>query len=427
MSRPKAAVVGSGVAGLTAAHLLQRRFDVTLLEADDRLGGHAHTHEHLSPDAGLIRVDSGFIVHNRATYPNLVRLFDELGVATVATGMSMSVRCEGCGVEYAGALGPRGVFAQPRSLGRPAFLRMLVEVKRFHRHARRSVEGPARPGPVTDEVTLGEFLERGGYSSYFVHHFMIPVVSSVWSAAPDTALRYPARYLFTFLANHGMLSVRGSHQWYTVAGGSRTYVDAVAKHLSEVRTAAPVRRVARTGDRSGVEVTTADGRTERYERAVVATHPGAALRLLDRPTEDERRVLGAFRYSQNETVLHHDDAVLPTRRRARAAWNYLLPDCAASSDRVVVSYDMNRLQHLPGSTPYIVTLNATERIRPERVVARMDYEHPIYTPDSVRAQRRLPGLNDDRLAFAGAYHGWGFHEDGCRAGVQAAEILGAGW
>lgn len=424
MRPERVAVVGSGVAGLTAAHLLQRLYDVTLIEADDRLGGHAHTHEHAPPDGGLIRVDTGFIVHNRATYPNLLRLFGELGVRTTATEMSMSVRCEGCGLEYAGALGLSGVFAQPANAARPEFLRMLIEVARFHRHARRLL---SQTGAESEQTTLGQFLHAGRYSRYFISHFMVPVVSAVWSAAPTTALEYPAQYLFAFLANHGMLSVRGSHQWYTVAGGSRTYVEAVAKNLTEVRTATPVWRVARRPDGSGVEITTDDGVTDVFSRAVIATHPATALRLLDRPTPAEQTALGAFRYSQNETVLHQDDALLPQRSSARAAWNYLLPDCAATGDRVLVTYDMNRLQHLPTQSPYLVTLNASDRIAPERVIARMQYEHPIYTPESVRAQKMLPRLNDDRLAFAGAYHGWGFHEDGCRAGVAAAAALGGGW
>lgn len=432
----RTAVIGSGVSGLTAAHLLQRVADVTLIEADDRLGGHAHTHEHLSPDAGLLRVDSGFIVHNRVTYPNLIRLFAELGVPTQRTGMSMSVRCEGCGLEYAGALGVRGIFAQPRSLARPAYLRMLVEVNRFHRLARRVVAGGdggggdgggGDAGGRPDDVTLGRFLADGGFSAYFTDHFMVPVVSAVWSAAPGTALQYPARYLFAFLANHGMLSVSGSHQWYTVTGGSRTYVDAVAKGLTSVRTGCPVRSVRRRADRSEVEITTADARTETFDSVVVATHPDTALRLLADPTDAEVATLGAFRYSRNETWLHQDDAVLPAARRARAAWNYLMPACRSSAERVLVSYDMTRLQHLPGERPYIVTLNATDRIDPGSVIARMLYEHPIFTPESVGAQKRLPELNDGLTAFAGAYHGWGFHEDGCRAGVAAAASLGAGW
>ena len=418
--RPRAAVIGSGVAGLTAAHILQRRFDVTLFEADDRLGGHAHTHELVAADAGAIDVDSGFIVHNRATYPNLIRLFEELNVATRPTDMSMSVRCEGCGLEYAGARGFGGVFADPRAALRPAFLRMLVEIGRFHRHARRVLDS------LDSGTTLGRFLEQGGYSAYFTSHFMVPVVSAVWSSAPGTALMYPARYLFTFLANHGMLSVKGSHQWYTVAGGSRTYVEAIAKGLHSVRLSTPVGSVRRLGDRSGVEVTHPAG-TEVFDRAVLAAHPQASLRMLAEPTELETRALGGFEYSPNRTLLHRDDRVLPRRGRARASWNYLLPSCSATSEKVLVSYDMNRLQGLPTAERYVVTLNATDRVAASRVVAAMDYEHPIYTPASVAAQGLLPRLNDGLVAFAGAYHGWGFHEDGCRSGVAAAASLGVDW
>ncbi|HET9078269.1 MAG TPA: FAD-dependent oxidoreductase [Acidimicrobiales bacterium] len=419
-ARPRAAVVGSGVAGLTAAYILQRRFDVTLFEADDRLGGHAHTHEVVAPDAGLMRVDSGFIVHNRVTYPNLIRLFAELKVATQPTDMSMSVRCDGCGLEYAGACGLGGVFAQAGAATRPAFLRMLFEINRFHRHARRVL------ATVDAETTLGRFLRQGGYSGYFTSHFMIPVVSAVWSAAPETALQYPARYLFTFLANHGMLSVKGSHQWYSMVGGSRTYVEAVAKNLGAVRCSTPVRAVRRLGDRSGVVVTGPSG-DETFDAAVIATHPQTALAMLASPTGAETRALGRFGYSPNRTVLHTDAGVLPRSSRARASWNYLLPSCSAPGDRVLVSYDMNRLQRLPSAEPYVVTLNANDRVAPERVIAAMDYEHPIYTPASVAAQALLPGLNDGLIAFAGAYHGWGFHEDGCRSGVAAAASLGVDW
>ncbi|MBV9098846.1 MAG: FAD-dependent oxidoreductase, partial [Frankiaceae bacterium] len=412
-------VIGAGVSGLTAAYLLQRRYDVHLFEADDRLGGHAHTHDVVTADAGAVPVDSGFIVHNARTYPHLLRLFAELGVETQPADMSMSVRCEGCGLEYAGARGAGGLFAQGRSAYNPAFLRMLVEVKRFHRHARRVME------LGSDDLTLRDFLAVGGYSRYFVAHFMVPVVSAVWSAAPGVALRYPARYLFTFLANHGMLTVFGSPPWRSVVGGSRTYVERAVKHLTAVHVATPVRSVTR-GD-GAVRVRDDADQVHAFDRVVIATHADTALALLADPTDAERRALGAFPYSSNDAVLHTDPRLLPTAPRARASWNYLLPACDADTDRVLVSYDMNRLQSLPTATPHVVTLNATERIAPDLVVARVRYEHPIYTPESVAAQRLLPDLNDGRTAFAGAYHGWGFHEDGCRSGAAAAASLGVAW
>ncbi|MBW1600537.1 FAD-dependent oxidoreductase [Streptomyces sp. JJ66] len=419
--RRRMAVIGSGIAGLTAAHILSAAHEVTLYEADDRLGGHAHTHD-LPDAAGRIhQVDSGFIVHNRRTYPHLLRLFSELGVATQESEMSMSVRCDGCGLEYAGARGPRGLLARPAHALRARYLRLLAEVPVFHRRARALLAAPESP----DEPTLGEFLAAGRFSRYFVTHFMTPVVACVWSCAPRTALRYPARYLFRFLDHHGMLTVTGSPTWRTVTGGSRAYVERVAKQLTAVHTGTEVRAVRRHAD--GADVTTASGTTERYAAVVIATHPDQALRLLADPSDDERAVLGAFGYSRNPTVLHTDTSVLPRSSGARASWNYRMPACDVSSDGVRVSYDMNRLQRLDAADTYVVTLNSAQDVDRSRVLAEMVYEHPLYTPESVAAQRRLPALNTSVTAFAGAYHGWGFHEDGCRSGVTAATALGVRW
>ena len=424
--RPTAAVVGSGVAGLTAAYLLQRTHDVTLFETDGRLGGHAHTHDIATPDDRVVPIDTGFIVHNERTYPNLLRLFGELGVATQPTEMSMSITCDGCGLEYAGARGLAGLFAQPRLAGNPAYLRMLGEVKRFHAHARRLIDhADGGAADDVDTLTLGTFLALGGYSQYFVRHFMIPVVSCVWSSGGGISLRYPAAYLFRFLDNHGMLSVTGSPQWRTVTGGSRSYVERAAKGLSGVETGTGIRSVTRHAD--GVDLVDEDGQRHGADVVVVATHPDQALRLLADPTDEERAVLGAFEYSRNETLLHTDSRALPVARRARASWNYRMDACAGDSDAVQVSYWMNRLHGLDEPLDYLVTLNATDRIEPGSVLRRMVYEHPVYTPSSVAAQRRLPSLNTGRTAFAGAYHGWGFHEDGCAAGVRAAASFGAGW
>ncbi|MEU6697402.1 FAD-dependent oxidoreductase [Pseudonocardia sp. NPDC046786] len=420
--RPTVAVVGSGVSGLTAAHLLAGTHDITLYEADDRPGGHAHTHELTTSDGGITAVDTGFIVHNDRTYPNLLRLFGELGVATQESDMSMSVRCDGCGLEYAGARRIGGLFPQASNLARPQYLRMLAEVTRFHRHARRVLHDE-----LAGDVTLGAFLAIGGYSRYFVDHFMIPVVSCVWSAGAALSLDYPARYLFTFLDHHGMLAIGGSPRWRTVTGGSRSYVDRIVKQLPAVRTGTPVRALLRTP--AGVEVTDDAVGVAGFDKVVVATHPDQALRILgDDATAAERDVLGAFTYSRNETWLHHDTSLLPRTAGARASWNYLKPACSPDPDApVLVSYDMNRLMRLTDPDDWVVTLGAAGRVDPAAVVARMSYRHPVYTPDSVAAQRRLPELNTPVTAFAGAYHGWGFHEDGCASGVRAAAALGAGW
>ena len=411
-------MVGAGVAGLTAAYLLQRRYDVLLFESAPRLGGHAHTHDLPTSDGRLVAVDSGFIVHNERTYPNLLRLFGELDVATQETEMSMSVRCDGCGLEYAGARGLTGLFPRAANAFTPRYLRMLTEVKRFHRLARRVlVDGD-------DTRTLGAFLAAGRFSDYFVRHFALPVVSAVWSAGERLSREYPARYLFAFLENHGLLSVTGSPTWRTVTGGSRTYVDRAVKALSAVHVSTPVRAVHRAPD----GVTLRDDADETYlvDRVVIATHPDQALALLADPTEAERATLGAFRYSRNETVLHTDAAVLPRAAGARASWNYRKSSCGDETGPVAVTYDMNRLMRLAEPVDYLVSLNADD-VPESAVLARMTYEHPEYTVDSVAAQQRLPELNDGRTAFAGAYHGWGFHEDGCASGVRAAASLGVGW
>jgi uncharacterized protein len=412
--RRRIAVVGSGVAGLTAAHVAARTAHVTLYEADQRLGGHADTH-----DVGGLAIDTGFIVHNQQTYPTLLRLFAEVGVVTQPSEMSMSVRDQATGLEYAGALGVRGLFPTTRNLARPGFLRMLTEVPRFHRRARALL---ASPGSDRDR-TLREFLADGGFTAYFCRHFMEPLVAAVWSCDPAVALDYPARYLFEFLAHHGMLSVSGSPQWRTVTGGSGEYVAKVAAGLDDVRVGTKVTSVRETA--KGVEVTDGNGETATYDAVVVATHPDQALAMLQEPTAEQRRVLAALPYSDNVALLHTDTSLLPRAEGARASWNFLRP--GGERGAVTVTYDLTRLQRLPTKTHYLVTLGGDDLVDPDRVIARREYAHPLYTPESVAAQRALPDANTARLAFAGAYHGWGFHEDGARSGVAAAAHLGLPW
>jgi len=425
VTRRKIAVIGGGISGLTAGYILSRTNEVTLFEAAGRLGGHADTHLVDEPGGGRVAVDTGFIVYNERTYPLLTRLFGELGVETRASEMSMSVRCSGCGVHYAGRRGPAGLGAGVAAGGR-AYLQMLAEVPRFHRAARRLLASASPLAAGADGPCLGDFLREGGFSDYFTEHFAVPVVASVWSCPQATALAYPAAYLFAFLANHGMLSVSGSPRWRTVAGGSRHYVNLIANELAHVRLSSPVRSVSRRPD--GVTVLDNSGAGLDFDAVVIATHPDQALRLLDEPTPAERSVLGAFSYTPNEAVLHTDARLLPPRAAVRASWNYAL-SCAGGSgaEPARVSYHMNRLQGLAPDTDYIVTLGGREDIDPASVIAVMDYAHPAYTRESVAAQSLLPGLNTQVTAFAGAYHGWGFHEDGCRAGVAAARALGGCW
>ncbi len=416
--RLSVAVIGSGIAGLTAAYVISRTHQVTVFEQDDRIGGHAHTVAVPTADGRELGLDTGFIVMNLRTYPTLLRLFAELDVGIQDSDMSFGVRCEGCGLEYAGARGAIGVFPSVRTLTRPRYLRMLAEVKLFHRHARRVLDDPS-----ADRLTLGQFIVEGRYSDYFRDHFLLPLTGAIWSSSTTDMLNFPARYLIQFFSHHGMLSVKGSPTWKTVRGGSRVYVRRIVDALGgEVLASTPVRSLRRQG--TGVLVN-----DQPFDRAVVATHPDQALALLSDPTPDEQRILGAFSYATNHTVLHTDPSLLPRAAGARASWNYLLDGCSsAGRSNVHVTYHLNRLQALSEPREYCVTLNQTDRIDPSSRLREMVYHHPLYTLDTVSAQRELPSLQGvQHTYYCGAYHGWGFHEDGCRSGLQAARDLGCDW
>ena len=415
-SRPRVAVVGSGVAGLTAAWIISKSAQVTLFEADTRLGGHADTHD-VRVGQREIAVDTGFIVHNEQTYPVLLRLFDELSVTTRPSEMSLSIRDDATGIQWAGALGVRGLFPSPRMLGRAEHLQMLREIPRFHRRAKRLIRSS------DGAQTLDEFLAAGGFSDHFRRHFMEPMVAAVWSCDPAIALEYPASYLFRFLDHHGMLRVFGSPQWRTIVGGSRTYVERVAAAVHDVRRGTKVTTVVELDGR--VAITDGNGATDLFDAAVIATHPSQALDLLGAPTPAQREVLSALPYSSSDALLHTDTSLLPTARNARAAWNFLRRE--EPDEGLTVTYDLSRLQGLDTAEPLLLTLGGSDLVDPDRVVERIEYEHPIYTPQSVAAQGRLPAINSAQVAFAGAYHGWGFHEDGARSGLAAAEHLGFSW
>lgn len=417
--RPTVAIIGSGVSGLSAAYALRDTHEVTLFEADTRFGGHAHTHEITGADGRVRHVDSGFIVHNERTYPNLLRIFRELGIETQPTEMSMSIACEQCGLQYSGGRGFKGIAAQPWRLADPRFLRLLIEVPRFHRSARSLLAGD-----LDASLTWAQFLELGKYSDYFIRHFAIPLVSCVWSSGDDDSRVYPAKHLFEFLSHHGMLTIGNSPTWRTVVGGSRRYVDAIIERLPGVRRNARVVSVARTDDH--VEVRTASG-AENFDFCIIATHANDAAQLLGDASESELRDLNSIAYSKNSTWLHTDERVLPSARGARASWNYRMHTCTDDARAVLVSYWMNLLMRLDGDAQYIVTLNAKDHVAEERVVARMEYEHPVFTHEAVSAATRLRSAGGPRLAFAGAHLGWGFHEDGARSGIEAARKFGAEW
>lgn len=412
----KVAVIGTGIAGLGAAYLLMRRHDIEVFERAATLGGHSNTIPVIGRGGVPLGLDTGFLVHNQTNYPNLVRLFTELGVATQDSEMSFSVSCERCGLEYSG----RGPWSQGTNLLRPGFLALSREIVRFLRTAEVAVTR------LEGDVTLSEFTRIAGYSTQFRDHFLMPLAASIWSTAPDQALDFPATFAIGFLRNHGMLGLR-RFTWRTVTGGSRTYVQAIARQLGErVHVQTPVTAVRRDPD--GVDVHLAGGASRRFDAVVLATHADQSLALLADPSADETRILGAFAFTENETVLHSDPRMIPRRRGARAAWNYRIADCQSPTSALTMTYDLNRLQDLPRECPYLVTLNRGAEIAEHEIIRRIVYHHPRVTFDSLRAQRELPQIAGHRRTwFCGAWQGYGFHEDGFASAIRVAHDLGVAW
>jgi predicted NAD/FAD-binding protein len=412
----RVAVVGSGVAGLVSAWLLSRRYDVTLFEADSRPGGHVHTHE-ITLRGRRYNVDSGFIVHNPLNYPLLTRLFAELGVESQPTTMSFSVKNEASGLEYnAGTLSQ--LFCQRQNLVSPRFFGMMLDLLRFYRESVQLLDSPD-PGP-----TLGEYLEQHGYGRAFRQDHIVPMACALWSAPAQRILEFPARYLVQFMANHRMLQVAGRPEWRVVRGGSCQYVQAMRRRWSvRERLNTPVRSIRRTPER--IHLST-DAGAEIFDHVVLACHSNQAIKILSDPNDGEHEVVGAIPYQRNEAVLHTDPTVLPGDRKAWAAWNAFVP--AADTTHCTVSYCMNLLQGIDSPDPLIVTLNPTVPIDPAKVLRTMQYEHPIYNHASVAARARKAEIQGKRRTwFAGAYWGWGFHEDGVKSAVEVAASLGVEW
>lgn len=410
------AVIGSGIAGLASAWLLSRRHEVTLYEANDYLGGHTHTHD-IALDGRRYAVDTGFIVHNPVHYPLLTRLFDELGVASQPTTMSFAVHNEATGLEY-NATSLDALFCQRRNLLSPRFIGMVRDLFRFYR------EAPTLLGGTDQGPTLGEWLAERRYGAAFRDEHLVPMASALWSSPAEQILAFPARYLVQFMANHQMLQVAGRPEWRVVRGGSASYVRAMRRRWQvRERLGNPVRDIRRDG--LGVTVTSAAG-SERFDQVVLACHSDQALALLADASDRERAILGAIPYQANDVVLHTDATLLPRRRKAWAAWNAFIP--RESGAPCTVSYCMNLLQSLDAPEPFVVTLNRSEAIDPAKVLRRLRYHHPVYTHAAVAAQRRkaeIQGIN--RTWFAGAYWGWGFHEDGMRSAVEVADALNVRW
>jgi predicted NAD/FAD-binding protein len=404
----KIAIIGTGIAGNVAAYKLRDDHDITVFEAGSYVGGHTNTVD-VYENGQHYAVDTGFIVFNDHTYPNFIRLLDEIGQASQPSTMSFSVQAEDGALEYSGTT-LNTLFAQRSNLLRPSFYRMLRDILRFNKTALPSTEH------LGATYTLGEFLDENGYSDEFVEHYLVPMAAAIWSAEPLSILDMPVSFLVRFFANHGLLSVNNRPEWRVITGGSRQYVHKlVAGHRDRIRLNSPVESVRRVDDR--IEIQSASGGREIFDYVFLACHSDQALALIKDPTATELEVLGSIRYQSNEAVLHTDETLMPRRKLAWAAWNYHIPQDA--SRHVAVTYNMNILQRLASQKQYLVTLNADRRIDPGKVIRRVHYEHPIYSREAVAAQRRQAELNNDRTFFCGAYWRNGFHEDGVVSALNA--------
>lgn len=403
------AVVGSGISGLSAAWLLSKKHRVSLFEADNRLGGHSHT-----VDAAGLAVDTGFIVFNENTYPNLTALFDHIGVATKRSDMSFAVSLDDGRLEYSGT-GLLGLFAQGRNAISPRFWLMLRDLVRFYREAPRNVA-------ALGMITLDEYLDAAGYGDSFRNDHLYPMAAAIWSTPAANIGAYPAASFIRFCQTHGLLKLAGRPVWRTVAGGSRSYVQTLSKGIPEVVSNYPVNAIVRAKD--GVEIVGRDGHRRRFDRVVIAAHADQALGMLADPSEEEQRLLGAFDYIVNDTVLHSDTRLMPQRRRVWSSWNYMTRE-DADSRRLAVTYWMNRLQGIESDRPLFVTLNPHREIAAGAILKQMRYSHPRFDARAMQAQKELWSLQGRRSTwFCGAYFGAGFHEDGLQAGLAVAEALG---
>ncbi|MDZ7683863.1 MAG: FAD-dependent oxidoreductase [Gammaproteobacteria bacterium] len=404
------AVVGAGVSGLTAALYLSRQHEVTLFEANDYLGGHTHTHD-IEIDGRDVRVDTGFIVYNERTYPNFIRLLTELGCRGRPTEMSFSVRDPGIGLEYNGR-NLNTLFAQRRNLLRPRFYRLVGDIIRFNRRL-RSVASD-------DDRSLDQFLGEEGFSDIFRSRYIVPMAAAIWSTGDQGINAFPVSTLATFFRNHGLIDLRGRPQWYVVDGGSDRYVHAIRRLLGDVVLDEPVKSVSRG---PGSVTIRTERRTQEFDHVVMAAHSDQSLALLANPTREERDILGDIRYSRNEACLHTDAGQLPRRRRAWASWNYLIDP--GLTDQATLTYNMNILQHIGTQTQVLVTLNDAGRVEPAKVIKRMTYSHPFFDHRTIAAQRRKAEISGrERTWYAGAYWGYGFHEDGVNSALDIVRHLG---
>jgi len=413
-SMKKIAVIGSGIAGLSAAWLLSKNHDVTLLEKDDRLGGHSNT-----VTADSYDIDTGFIVYNTKNYPNLVAFFDHLGIRTEPTEMSFSVSMDGGKMEYSGT-SVSGLFAQKSNLVNPFFWQMLLDIRRFYKEAPKLLEEVE-----TQFLTLGDFLQRGNYSKPFIENHLLPMGAAIWSTPANDMLKYPAAAFVRFCGNHGLLQVNDRPEWRTVTGGSRNYVNLIADFLGDkVKLNTAVTAIH--NENGAVQIESRNGTVQRFDEVVIATHADQALSMISNPSQMQKKLLGAFQYERNLAVLHTDENLMPKRKRAWASWNYLNRRSEdQEKQQLSVTYWMNRLQNFASDKNYMVTLNPSQPLAEGSIIRSFPYDHPLFDASAMAAQHMLWNLQGrNNLWFCGSYFGYGFHEDGIQSGLAVAEALG---
>lgn len=405
----KIAIIGSGIAGNVAAYHLNKEHDITLFEQNSHIGGHTHTHP-IYDGNGTLNIDTGFIVLNDRTYPNFIRLLDELGVETQDTEMSFSVKCEPTGLEYNGN-NLNTLFAQRSNLVRPRFYKMIADILRFNREASESVNS------AHSDQSLGDFLKTGNYSDIFIDKYIVPMGAAIWSTNPGDMFRFPALFFFRFFLNHGLLSVNDRPQWHVIKNGSSSYVKKLIDGFKDkIRTDCPVELIVRHDDH--VNIHTVEYGTERFDYVFIAAHSNQALKMLQHPSEQERATLSAIHYQKNEAVLHTDRSLLPVRKKAWASWNYHIPEDVRTN--VALTYNMNILQGLNTDNTYCVTLNYTDQIDESKILKTIEYHHPVFTPESIIAQEDHRLINGTaRTYYCGAYWRNGFHEDGVVSAIEA--------
>jgi len=408
----KIAIVGTGISGMYAAHRLHPKHDITVFESSSRPGGHTNTVD-VESDDGSFAIDTGFIVFNHRNYPHFSALLEELDVASQPSRMSFSFKCELSGLEYNGSsIG--ALFAQRKNLLRPSFYKMIADIMRFNRSADKLLNSPA-------SMSMGEFLDENGFKGPMVEDYLLPMAGAIWSSEPGMMRRFPAPQFGRFFVNHGLMQVRNRPQWRTVSGGSREYLRAMCKPFEDrILLNAGVEWIKRAADHVTVK---ANGReAEQFDQVIIATHSDQALGLLSDASDAEQDVLGAIPYQPNDTILHTDTRLMPERRRAWAAWNYQRPQQPDSN--VSVTYNLTTLQNLPTNTQYLVTLNGSQTIDPEKIIKRISYEHPVFNLESMAAQKRWHEINgNNRTWYCGAYWSYGFHEDGVKSALRVVEAL----